>query len=87
MFRQFVTEFNLKGLKWYTGAGFYPNSQEAYAVLKVAEELGVPLLTHTGPLPEYPAKYSHPIHLDDIAHDFQNLKIVAAHIGEGWWRD
>ena len=45
------------------------------------------MLTHTGPLPEYPAKYSHPIHLDDIAHDFPNLKIVAAHMGEGWWRD
>jgi len=87
LFRTFVTEFKMKGLKWHTGAGFYPNTQEAYAVLKVADELGVPLLAHTGPLPEYAAKYSQVIHLDDIAHDFPNLKIIAAHMGFGFWRD
>lgn len=87
LLRKFITEFNMKGLKFHPGAGYYPNSPEAYAVLQVADELGVPLLTHSAPLPEYAVKYSHPIHIDDIAHDFHNLKIITAHMGEAWWRD
>ncbi len=87
LLRTVITNFKMRGLKWHTGAGFYPNSPEAYAVLKVADDLGLPLLVHTSPLPEYASKYSHPLHLDDIAHDFPNLQIIAAHAGEGWWRD
>jgi hypothetical protein len=77
----------LKGLKWHPDNGYYPNSPEAYRVLEVAEELDVPLLTHTGPLPGFRSKHAHPIHLDDVALDFPKLKIIAAHMGEMWWRD
>jgi predicted TIM-barrel fold metal-dependent hydrolase len=87
LFRQCITEFKMKGLKWHPDQGYYPNSEEAYAVLKVASELGVPLLVHTGPLPESRAKYAHPIYLDDIAVDFPNLNIIAAHMGDIWWHD
>jgi len=87
LFRQCITEFKMKGLKWHPDDGYYPNSEEAYAVLKVASELGVPLLTHTGPLEGSRAKYAHPIHLDDIALDFPNLTIIAAHMGDIWWHD
>ena len=62
-------------------------SPEDYRVLEVAEELDVPLLTHTGPLPGWRSKHSHPIHLDDVALDFPKLKIIAAHMGDMWWRD
>ena len=86
--RKLITDFKMRGLKWHpASAEFYPNCPEAYAVLKVADELGVPLLVHTGPLPEYASKYAHPLNLDDIAHDFPNLKIIAAHLDEGWRRD
>ena len=77
----------MKGLKWHPDDGYYPNSEAAYAVLEVASELGVPLLTHTGPLSRSRAKYSHPIHLDDVAVDFPNLNIIAAHMGDIFWRD
>lgn len=77
----------MKGLKWHPDNGYYPNSKEAYAVLEVANEFGVPLLTHCGPLPSSRAKYSHPIHLDDIALDFPNINIIAAHMGNIWWHD
>jgi len=87
LFRRCIEEFNMKGLKWHPDMGYYPNSEEAYAVLKVADELGVPLLTHCSPLAGTRAKYAHPIHLDDIALDFPNIDIIAAHMGFMWWHD
>jgi predicted TIM-barrel fold metal-dependent hydrolase len=87
LFRRCIEEFNMKGLKWHPDIGYYPNSKEAYAVLKVADELGVPLLTHCSPLAGTRAKYAHPIHLDDIALDFPNMDIIAAHMGLMWWHE
>ena len=82
-----IQEFGMKGLKWHPDYGFYPNSPEAYKFLEVCVEHKVPLITHTGPLPVFYAKYAHPIHLDDVAIDFPDLKVVAAHMGDTWWND
>ena len=87
LLRQCIEKLGMKGLKWHPDNGYYPNSEEAYAVLEVANELGIPLLTHTGPLPNSRAKYAHPIHLDDIALSFPNVSIIAAHMGDIWWHD
>lgn len=87
LFRRCIEEFNMKGLKWHPDNGYYPNSEEAYAVLEVASELGVPLLTHCAPLAGSRAKYAHPIHLDDVALDFPSIDIIAAHMGNMWWRE
>ena len=87
LFRRCIEEFGMKGLKWHPDNGYYPNSPEAYAVLEVANELGVPLLTHCSPLPHSRAKYALPIHLDDVAVDFPDLEIIAAHMGNMWWHD
>ena len=87
LFRKYIQELKMKGLKWHPDMGFYPNSKESYAVLKVADELGVPLLTHCAPLAGTRAKYAHPIYLDDVALDFPNLNIIAAHMGLMWWRE
>jgi len=87
LFRKCIEGLNMKGLKWHPDHGYYPNSEESYAVLEVANELGVPLLTHCSPLPASRAKYSHPIYLDDVAFDFPNMDIIAAHMGNMWWRD
>lgn len=87
LFRQCIGEFSMKGLKWHPDDGYYPNSKESYAVLEVANEFGLPLLTHCSPLPTSRAKYAHPIHLDDVAIDFPNIDIIAAHMGYIGWRD
>ena len=83
--RQCIEEFGMRGLKWHPDFGYYPNSKEAYTVLEVVQELGVPLLTHCGPWRH--AKFVHPILLDDVALDFPNIDIIAAHMGNLWWRD
>jgi len=87
LFRRCIEEFGMKGLKWHPDNGYYPNSPEAYAVLEVVNELRVPLLIHCSPLPHSRAKYALPIHLDDVAVDFPDLEIIAAHMGNMWWRD
>lgn len=87
LFRRCLADFKMNGLKWHPDHGYYPNSKEAYSVLEVANEFGVPLLTHCSPLPRSRAKYSHPIHLDDVALDFPNVNIIAAHMGHLWWHE
>jgi predicted TIM-barrel fold metal-dependent hydrolase len=87
LLRRCLTEFGMKGLKWHPDDGYYPNSPEAYEVLKVLNEFGYPLLTHCSPLPASRAKFAHPIHLDDVAKDFPGLNIIAAHMGNLWWHD
>jgi uncharacterized protein len=93
LFRKCVKEMGVKGLKWHPDNGYFPNSREAYVLLKVAEELGMPLLTHTGPLPAVPgstlslrAQCADAMLLDEVALDFPNLKIIAAHMGRHEWR-
>ena len=94
LFRCCVEEYGMRGLKWHPDAGYYPNSREAYAVLEVAQRLGTPLLTHTGPLPmaadrreQRRACYAQPIFLDDVTQDFPGLKVIAAHMGRLAWRE
>lgn len=87
LFRRCLTDFKMSGLKWHPDNGFYPNGKEAYALLEVAAEFGVPLVTHCGLLARSRAKYTHPIHLDDVALDFPNVPIIAAHMGHLWWHE
>ncbi len=94
LYRRCIEDYGMKGLKWHPEHGYYPNSKEAYAVLKVAEELGTPLVTHTGPLPIVPgatlkqySKYAEVRLLDDVTLDFPNLKVIAAHMGRFLWRE
>ncbi len=94
LFRRCIEDYGMGGLKFHPDWGFYPNSEEAYAVLKVAEKLGTPVLIHTGPWPRATerrghqrAKFAEVIHLDDVAQDFPGLKVIAAHMGRFAWRD
>jgi hypothetical protein len=95
LFRQCIEVYGMRGLKWHCNLGYAPNSEGAYAVLKVAEKLGTPLLTHTGPTPPPSRKPKesgwgrlvHPNLLDDVTMDFPGLKVIAAHMGMLAWRD
>ena len=85
--RRCIEEYGMRGLKWHPDDGFYPNSEASFGVLEVASELGIPLITHSGPLPGVRSEYAHPIHLDDVASSFPELPVIAAHMGDTWWRD
>ncbi len=87
LFRHCIEKLGMKGLKWHPEEGFYLNSKEAYGVLKVANEHGVPLIVHCAPATEGRARFCEPILLDDIAMDFPDMSIIAAHMGYISWRE
>ncbi|MEW5952714.1 MAG: amidohydrolase family protein [Bacillota bacterium] len=83
-----VKELGCRGLKMQpTYQHFYPNEPSYYPIWARAEELGIPVMFHTGSsvFPGAKAKYGQPILLDDLAVDFPDLKIIMAHSGRGFW--
>lgn len=92
LYRRCIEEYGMRGLKWHPDLGHWPNDEAAYRLLRVAEQLGTPLLTHTCPLPgfgggEHPrTKYAEVGLLDEVAQDFPGLKIIAAHMARFDWR-
>lgn len=80
----------IKGLKLYPGyEPFYPNDNRLKVVYDMAIEYDVPVMFHSGDTyaPTGKIKYSHPIHIDDLAVDYPDLKIVICHVGNPWIRD
>jgi hypothetical protein len=73
---------------------FYPNDylkgmKELELLYRAAESNGIPVMFHTGTsiFPGARNKYGDPIHIDDVAVDFPQLKIVLAHGGRPLWMD
>jgi hypothetical protein len=80
----------IKGLKFYPGyEPFYPGDSRLRVMYEMAIEYGVPVMFHSGDTysPSGKVKYSHPIHIDDLAVDYPELKIVICHIGNPWIKD
>ncbi len=80
----------IKGLKLYPGyEPFYPNDTRLKLLYEMAIEYDVPVMFHSGDTyaPSGKVKYSHPLHIDDLAVDYPDLKIVICHIGNPWIRD
>jgi len=87
MMRECFEEFGMKGLKYHPDSGYDPSGPDSYKLLEIVEGNKGILLTHTGPLaPPSRAKYADPMLLADIAVDFPNLKVIAAHMGYINWR-
>jgi len=83
---RFLKEWDMKGIKFHTAAGFYPNDKACYPIYEKALEYGVPVLLHTGEIlkPLY-FKYCQPIYAQEVAIDFPDLPIILAHTGGCWY--
>ena len=90
-----ATQLGLKGLKFHPGAqAFFPNDQRFYTLYESAQELGLLTIFHTGMTGigsgapgglGIRLKYTQPIpYLDDVATDFPELIIIAAHPAWPW---
>jgi predicted TIM-barrel fold metal-dependent hydrolase len=68
---------------------FDPLCAEAMDLYRRAEELGLPLLFHTGTSPEQFAEldWAHPRHIDRVAIAHPTLRIILAHMSHPWQRD
>jgi predicted TIM-barrel fold metal-dependent hydrolase len=83
-----VEEMGLVGAKFIPHLlEMQPNDPRMYPVLQKAQEFNIPVLFHTGTHFHTGArlKYCHPLSLDDVAIDFPELKIIAAHFGFPWF--
>lgn len=88
-------ELGLHGIGEFNPARqhFFPNDTRFYPLWEEAQRLRMPVLFHSG----YAAagsgrpggrgvklKYTQPLHLDDVAADFPDLKIISAHPSWPW---
>jgi uncharacterized protein len=80
----------VKGLKLYPGyEPFYPHDNRLKVVYELAIEFDVPVMIHSGDTysPKGKVRYSHPLHVDDVAVDFPEVKLVICHVGNPWIKD
>jgi predicted TIM-barrel fold metal-dependent hydrolase len=92
--RRLVTEHGMRGFKFHPSLQeFLPNDRTAYPLYEAIQELGVPVLFHTGQtgigagMPGgggVRLRYSNPMAIDDVAVDFPHLPIILAHPSFPW---
>jgi hypothetical protein len=94
LFEKAIEELGAVGLSLWPTAGFYPNDRRCYAYYQKCIDLSLPVTCHTG-FQHHPmtlAKYSDPIHMDEVARDFPELTIIMCHAGmdrypsDHWWQ-
>jgi predicted TIM-barrel fold metal-dependent hydrolase len=92
--RRLIEDVKIKGFKFHpTCQGFYPNDPMAYPFYELMNHYHLPVIFHSGHSGVGTGlrgggglrlKYSNPIHLDDVAADFPDMKIVIAHPSWPW---
>lgn len=88
--RELLREGSVRGLKLYPGyEPFYPGDPKLEPVYRLAAEFRVPVMIHSGDTytPMGKVKFSHPLHIDEVAVDHPDVNFVICHIGNPWIRD
>lgn len=87
-FEEAVRDRGAVCLKLHPSGGFPINDPAAYAMVEKAREVGVPVVVHVGPsLGPLHSKWSAPMLLDELAADFPEVRVQAAHTGNASWRE
>jgi hypothetical protein len=79
-----IKELGFKGVKMVASLlEMDINDKAFYPSYAKAQELGVPIMIHTGAVvvTGCRVKHVHPLMVDDVAFDFPELKIICAHLG------
>lgn len=81
-----VQEYGLSAIRVMPAFALLPpNDALYYPLYTTACDLGIPVTINVGmPGPHKPAMYQHPMHLDEVALAFPDLKIVMTHVGDPW---
>ncbi len=80
-------ELGAKGLKLHPAEGhFFPRDEKLWPVYQMAQELGLPIISHGGLFMMSPdADYTRPSNFEPVLESFPDLKLVVAHLGHGFW--
>jgi len=64
----------------------HPADPRYYDIYRYCEKNGLPVLFHAGTsfVSGTPLDYSRPVHFDNVALDFPELRMVLAHLGHPW---
>lgn len=82
-----ITEQGAKGCKLLPRE-WYPYDEIAFPVYEVCQAYGVPVLFHTGEnIGSTPARFSNPLYLQDVQHNFPDLPVWVGHAGARLWWD
>jgi uncharacterized protein len=82
----------IKGIKFYPGyEPFHPYDEWLRPWCQAAQAVNLPVIFHAGDTYSHAGgarlKYALPIHIDELAVDMPDLKIVIAHMGYPWQRE
>lgn len=89
-YKAWIKDGLVKGLKIYAGyEPYYPYDPRYQKAYDLCVEYDVPVMIHTGDTfsEKGKLKYSHPLHIDELAVDNPELKIVMCHLGNPWIED
>lgn len=89
-YRNLIRDGLIKGLKIYAGyEHYYPYDERYQKAYDTCIEFGIPVMIHTGDTysEKGKLKYARPLHLDEVAVDNPELKIVMCHLGNPWIQD
>lgn len=77
-----VQDLGLSGVKIIAqNVEVFYNDTRVYPIYEKVQELGIPILFHTGPsFLHTRSKFGDPLTLDDVAHDFPKMKVIVAHL-------
>jgi predicted TIM-barrel fold metal-dependent hydrolase len=92
--RRLIPYHGVRGFKFHPSAqGFFPNDRMAYPLYEVIAEHGLIALFHTGQTGVGAGqrggggirlKYANPLHVDDVAVDFPDMRVILAHPSFPW---
>jgi predicted TIM-barrel fold metal-dependent hydrolase len=92
--RRLIEDYGVRGFKFHPSTqAFFPNDRAAYPLYEVIAEHGLIALFHTGQTGVGAGmrggggirlKYANPMHIDDVAVDFPDMKIILAHPSFPW---
>ena len=85
-----VEKLGMKGFKLLPSYNyFYPDDPKMFPVYAYAQELGLPIMFHTGTsiFRGTRIKYANPLLLDEVAFEFPELKLLLEHGGRSFWYD
>jgi predicted TIM-barrel fold metal-dependent hydrolase len=78
---------DLVAIKLYPGyQHFYPHDARLGPVYEFAHRRGIPVMIHQGDTlaPEGLVKYARPIHVDEVAVRYRDVRFVLCHLGNPW---